>query len=283
MEYCFLFTIFVSLNTLANIMAKPVKTYYCHEAGKKKMRFETEKKADNFIKFNSEEIEEENGKAPIRSYYCRFCCAWHVTSNPNVDRCEAIAERKIEIIDEVINQKKNSRKNKAEYKPQTNSFGVLMMEEEVVCICDRLSTLINEAKKYLKQNCWEQYLDAIEIIELEFDSISDISHEKVKKTSAKIASLKENYEILVKTDEAMTAIIKDNNAINNFEHSIVKLVIDNEMDIISQLISQNDVEKATQWYNEVYSQLQKLRSRFKSRVYMDFNDLCRKIKNMTKE
>ena len=33
------------------------------------MRFETEKKALNFIKFNSQEIEKETGKAPTRCYF----------------------------------------------------------------------------------------------------------------------------------------------------------------------------------------------------------------------
>ena len=48
---------------------------------KPKMLFESQAKADNFILYNKEEIEEENGKAPVRSYYCRLCGGWHVTSS----------------------------------------------------------------------------------------------------------------------------------------------------------------------------------------------------------
>ena len=44
------------------------------------MLFETQAKADNFIKYNSEGILEENGKAPVRSYYCEMCGGYHVTS-----------------------------------------------------------------------------------------------------------------------------------------------------------------------------------------------------------
>lgn len=44
------------------------------------MLFESEDKANNFIRFNSSEIMELNGKAPNRSYYCRFCGGWHITS-----------------------------------------------------------------------------------------------------------------------------------------------------------------------------------------------------------
>ena len=47
------------------------------------MLFETQAKADNFILYNKEEIGEENGKTPIRSYYCRICGGYHVTSNPS--------------------------------------------------------------------------------------------------------------------------------------------------------------------------------------------------------
>jgi|GEM_PF-6320245 len=44
------------------------------------MLFETEKKAETFIKFNSSEIEEEVGYKPERVYFCIYCGGWHVTS-----------------------------------------------------------------------------------------------------------------------------------------------------------------------------------------------------------
>lgn len=46
------------------------------------MLFESEQKADNFIRFNAEAVAEATGKAPVRSYYCALCCGWHVTSAP---------------------------------------------------------------------------------------------------------------------------------------------------------------------------------------------------------
>ncbi len=49
----------------------------CHH---NKMLFATQAKADNFIKFNSEAIAAHSSKVPSRSYYCSFCCGWHVTS-----------------------------------------------------------------------------------------------------------------------------------------------------------------------------------------------------------
>lgn len=49
----------------------------CHH---NKMLFATQAKADNFIKFNSKDIAAHSSKVPSRSYYCSFCCGWHVTS-----------------------------------------------------------------------------------------------------------------------------------------------------------------------------------------------------------
>ena len=52
------------------------------------MQFESQAKADNFIKFNSETMMNEDGWAPVRSYYCAFCACWHVTSNSSLKSAE---------------------------------------------------------------------------------------------------------------------------------------------------------------------------------------------------
>ena len=60
---------------------KPTKNrIHCNNSGKVRMLFETEKKANLFIKFNSEEIESESGYSPVRAYFCISCNGWHVTS-----------------------------------------------------------------------------------------------------------------------------------------------------------------------------------------------------------
>lgn len=53
---------------------------YCHECNGHKQQFDTEEKAMLHIRFNSDTILRENGYAPIRSYYCKSCCCWHITS-----------------------------------------------------------------------------------------------------------------------------------------------------------------------------------------------------------
>mgnify|MGYP001588486806 CR=1 FL=1 len=60
---------------------KPTKNkVFCKDCERTKMLFETEKKAETFIKFNKEEIQKESGYSPQRSYYCLFCDGWHSTS-----------------------------------------------------------------------------------------------------------------------------------------------------------------------------------------------------------
>src|SRR4051812_41550399 len=63
---------------------KPTKNrVYCRDSRRQKMVFETEKKANNFIRFNGEEMVSESGYSPVRSYYCIACNGWHVTSKKN--------------------------------------------------------------------------------------------------------------------------------------------------------------------------------------------------------
>lgn len=60
---------------------KPTKNkIFCIGCKRSKMLFESQAKADNFIKFNSDDIAAQSHKVPTRSYYCSFCCGWHITS-----------------------------------------------------------------------------------------------------------------------------------------------------------------------------------------------------------
>lgn len=62
------------------------------------MLFSTLKKAQNFIKFNGDEIMEETGIQPARVYYCQLCCGYHVTSL----RSEEIGKRHDREVQRVI-------------------------------------------------------------------------------------------------------------------------------------------------------------------------------------
>ena len=75
---------------------------FCPSCRHNKLLFESKQKADRYIQFNGGKILEETGKAPVRSYYCRLCCGWHVTSNDaedvgrNLDRRDKAAVRKLD-------------------------------------------------------------------------------------------------------------------------------------------------------------------------------------------
>lgn len=58
-------------------------SYWCADCNRPKMKFETEKKAHNFIKYNGADILKEGQTIDqIRVYYCPSCCAYHITTKP---------------------------------------------------------------------------------------------------------------------------------------------------------------------------------------------------------
>lgn len=92
---------------------KPTKNrMFCYDCGRQKMLFETEKKADTFIKFNSEEIELETGYAPERSYFCIACNGWHVTSKQEALNIKSKTEKLLEKLDEERKLKKERQQQK---------------------------------------------------------------------------------------------------------------------------------------------------------------------------
>lgn len=94
---------------------KPSKSkVYCKDCGRAKILFETEKKAETFIKFNSEEIESETGYSPVRSYFCILCNGWHVTSKKDSLSYRNRAEIITELINQYSERKETIKKKKAE-------------------------------------------------------------------------------------------------------------------------------------------------------------------------
>ena len=85
-------------------MRKPIKPsksmVNCYACKRRKMLFGEQSEADNFIKYNQGGILEENGKAPVRSYYCELCCGYHVTSNPSKEEGEKLDRQDSQLIKE---------------------------------------------------------------------------------------------------------------------------------------------------------------------------------------
>lgn len=111
------------------------------------MLFESQAKAENFIKFNGDEILEETGKAPTRSYYCELCGGFHVTS---IDS-EEIGKR--------IDKQIQKRIDKYERESQA--------KQEFIYIRSKLQ----QACVALEQAKLDDYEDLIEVCDFEIERL----------------------------------------------------------------------------------------------------------------
>lgn len=88
---------------------KPTRSLvYCYETRRQKILFKSESKADNFIRYNADEIRESSGYAPVRSYYCISCGGWHVTHSPEFRREKTISEIMTDKMNESIENRKKA-------------------------------------------------------------------------------------------------------------------------------------------------------------------------------
>ncbi len=109
---------------------KPTKNrVFCNECQRPKMLFETEKKALLFMKFNNEEIAEENEKVPSRAYFCEACAGWHLTHFIDPQRNKSRTQRAIEFLNtqkEIQKERKQAQKEiqkkRKQAQKETHSF-----------------------------------------------------------------------------------------------------------------------------------------------------------------
>lgn len=125
---------------------KPIRNYvFCYGCRKTKILFESKSKADNFIRYNSKEIKEENGKAPVRSYYCELCSGFHITSNPSIkegedkDYNDYLRIKKIEAYSKEVSEIKKKSKALCERLEKVHfllNFGMIAEAEDLLDICN---------------------------------------------------------------------------------------------------------------------------------------------------
>lgn len=58
---------------------KPKNRVYCPDCMRQKMKFDSEKEARSFIRWNKDNFDE---KIPSRIYWCDACCGYHITARP---------------------------------------------------------------------------------------------------------------------------------------------------------------------------------------------------------
>lgn len=186
---------------------KPIRNkVFCYGCRKHKMLFENQSKADNFIRYNSEGILEENGKAPVRSYYCEICGGYHVTSNPSAEVGERLNQRDRQLIQNITAYRKDI--------------------EEVKALSASLSKRLVHIKALLFFGQVDEAEDLLDICNLDIEEIG--SHQlrgsgklttlrgRVDKMFQLLATVK---EVLGKTEEEQSYYIS-NPALEKEEHTL---------------------------------------------------------------
>lgn len=168
---------------------KPTKNrVFCKDCGRLKMLFETEKKANTFIKFNSDEIEEESGFKPERSYNCIYCGGWHITS-----RKENI---EIKSKTEFILEKYNEEKGKIVKLQEAKS---LVIEKKQ----DELREILTSLEKEIQQlNDLElnpiNFRETLQSITNKLEEIKDYKKFPFKGSNKRIKNAQEKFILLNK-------------------------------------------------------------------------------------
>jgi hypothetical protein len=168
---------------------KPTKNrVLCKDCGRKKMLFDTEKKAQNFIRFNNEEIQAESGYSPERSYYCLFCGGWHITSikreiglSKNEQMFEQYKQEKDKVsVAKMLNQEETSIRNssKVEKEEERN---------------EKIKDLENQIKGMIPSQKENFFLENISNLNKEIEQLC-YSHTNTDKE--KLKGLRQNLEIL---------------------------------------------------------------------------------------
>ncbi len=85
-------------------MAKPKNRIVCPDSNRTKMLFETERKANDFIKWNGSEIDTHGGV--LRSYYCPACCGWHITHKEHTEDYDNRTAKMIDAFNKSVNPNK---------------------------------------------------------------------------------------------------------------------------------------------------------------------------------
>lgn len=173
---------------------KPTKNkVFCKNCERTKMLFETEKKAENFMKFNKEKIEEESGYSPQRSYYCLFCGGWHLTS-----------------ISEKIGVSKKEQLFE-QYKQEKKKVTKIVNEEETI-IKKNSKAENQEKQKKIMQDLEGQIkeMDTFEKEKFFFEKINLLNNEIKLLNNSNISNDKEELKNLRQTVEILYILRKQN-------------------------------------------------------------------------
>lgn len=138
---------------------KPTKNrYFCPDARRTKMLFETEGSAKRFIQFNSEEILEDEGKAPVRAYYCVACAGWHVTSLKEKGNFKSRIERYFENREIIVDALKTKQQCVDDLIKITNDYVNAKTEKEILSARTQFNILSDKIRKYNKDERMSKHI-----------------------------------------------------------------------------------------------------------------------------
>lgn len=166
---------------------------YCIGCKHPKMLFETQTKADNFIKFNRDEIASSSNKVPSRSYYCSFCCGWHVTSVDDESKAEANDKRDEHTWHQIMSLR---RMKMPKTKEGQKLSEMLVATQSLIQKCERqlLLTNLGAALGLLKDLVIEFSIIEYRARRLKIDS------ERIDRQKIKITALQTIFEIIDEYD-----------------------------------------------------------------------------------
>lgn len=236
---------------------KPTRNrVYCPSCLRSKMLFESEEKANNFIRFNSAEIMELNGKAPTRSYFCRFCSGWHITSisseqkgqemdQLDQDRFEKLANGQAKASSAELKAK--SREIRKLYNDGISALSLCRFEQAELCFSNALilNPIHSEQIEHAQQICQRiqellssnQELDTIQRELLQFNaSASSLSQSDKESFDAYISETIINYGILL---NLYSILDKAEDAIENKDFHQAQIQVDQCSELLQNLGTQN--------------------------------------------
>lgn len=182
---------------------KPTKNrFYCIDCGKAKMRFETEKKADTFIKFNAKEIEEESGIKPERSYFCIACNCWHITSIRKMRNL--ISKTEIVLVEySKYKEYSNPAKTKKLRSPsEINRIANIQMIEQINKVTKSLKESLKKELKDIESNVeWINTLNKLADF-YKYNETLNISQHRMEIVKTMLLELNRIYEKVI-TDSAV--------------------------------------------------------------------------------
>lgn len=166
---------------------------YCLGCKHPKMLFETQTKADNFIKFNRDAIASSSEKVPTRSYYCSFCCGWHVTSVEDEGKAEANDRRDENTWHQIL----SLRRKKLPLTEEGQKLSEMLVATQ---------SLMQKCQRQLLLTNLGQALELMKDLVLEFSIIEDrarrqkIDSARIDKQRVKIKALQAVFDIVDEYD-----------------------------------------------------------------------------------